>query len=99
MRFEAARRVHVYVSGVVQGVYYRASTQREAERLGLHGWVRNLHDGRVEFEAEGPERDVEALLSWARQGPPAARVDHLQIEELAPTGRGRAFEVRPTTAG
>lgn len=90
------RRVRCRVSGVVQGVYYRASTQREAARLGLAGWVRNLPDGDVEFVAEGPDAEIEALLRWAREGPPAARVDALRVQDEALTGGMGAFEVRPT---
>ncbi|REJ76679.1 MAG: acylphosphatase [Acidobacteria bacterium] len=72
------RIVHGLVSGRVQGVYYRASFQRECEARGLVGWVRNLHDGRVEFRIRGSEDAVDAALQWARSGPPAARVEGLE---------------------
>lgn len=87
-------RVHVYVSGLVQGVFYRDFKQRQAERLGLAGWVRNLRDGRVEAVAEGNREDVERWLDLLRQGPPSARVKGIEAnwdeaqEELA------GFEVR-----
>ena len=88
------RRVHAFVAGKVQGVWYRVSTQEEANRLELSGWVRNLDDGRVEFVAEGVPQDVEALLHWARRGPPHARVDTLEVTEETPEGDHAAFEVR-----
>ncbi len=63
------------VSGRVQGVFYRASTREQAQRLGLSGSARNLPDGRVEVVVEGAEDAVNVLEAWLRQGPPAARVD------------------------
>ncbi|WP_432557656.1 acylphosphatase [Granulicoccus sp. GXG6511] len=70
-------RIHGVVSGRVQGVSYRYSMKREAHRLGVAGWVRNLPDGRVEFEAEGERSAVEALVAWAGEGPAYARVDRV----------------------
>lgn len=87
-------RVHVRVSGAVQGVGYRASTQREASRLGLSGWVRNLADGSVELEAEGPREAVEALVGWCRRGPWGAQVDALERRDLTVVGGGGGFQVR-----
>lgn len=72
--------VRCFVSGVVQGVFYRASTARKAERLGLSGWARNLPDGRVEVVARGPERAVGELTRWLWHGPDAARVDAVTVE-------------------
>jgi acylphosphatase len=66
--------IHCLVAGRVQGVYFRASTQREARRLGLTGWVRNLPDGRVEVMASGPPDATAALERWLNRGPPAAHV-------------------------
>jgi acylphosphatase len=65
---------HAVVHGRVQGVLFRASTAREADRLGLGGWVRNLPDGTVELEAVGEEEALQALHRWLQQGPPSARV-------------------------
>lgn len=87
------RRVHVWVTGRVQGVFFRQSARRQAETLGLTGWVRNLGDGRVEATAEGPAEAIAAWLDWCRQGPPAARVDELRIEDEAPAGEA-GFRVR-----
>ena len=74
------------MTGRVQGVFYRASTVKEASRLGLTGWVRNEPDGSVVLEAQGAKEAVERLLDWARKGPPGARVAGLDsdwVEEMA----------------
>jgi acylphosphatase len=81
-RRPAVVRFRVLVSGRVQGVWYRETCRREAERLGVAGWVRNRPDGRVEIEAEGPRPAVDALVGWARRGPPRAVVDTLVVEDL-----------------
>lgn len=88
------KRIHILVSGLVQGVFYRASTEAEAKRLGLTGWVRNLPDGRVEAVAEGPEDALADLCQWAEQGPPAARVDRVERAWQAATGEFAGFETR-----
>lgn len=83
-------RVHLLVRGLVQGVFFRQSTVDEARRLGLHGWVRNLPDGRVEVLAEGERARLEELARFCGRGPPAARVEGVDAEwvefggELAP---------------
>lgn len=87
------RRIRAIVSGRVQGVSFRASTRTEARRLGLVGWVKNRSDGSVELEAEGPDDMVAALIQWCHQGPPAARVARVAVDELAPTGSEREFEI------
>lgn len=88
------KRVHLVVSGRVQGVWYRAGTEQEANRLGLAGWVRNLPDGRVEAVAEGPEDALLALLAWCRRGPEHARVEALEADWSAATGEFSGFSVR-----
>lgn len=87
------RRVRAIISGRVQGVSYRASTVDEARRCGLVGWVRNRHDGTVELEAEGPTEKIDELLAWCKNGPPAARVDSVAVEELAATGAEKSFAI------
>ena len=67
----------VMVRGRVQGVGYRAWVEHEALRRGLDGWVRNRRDGSVEAVIQGDAHAVEALIRWARHGPPAARVDRI----------------------
>jgi len=87
-------RVHLVVSGIVQGVSFRYYTVEEARRLGLAGWVRNLPDGRVEVEAEGERPALEALVAWCRRGPPAARVDGVEAEWSAHRGDLGPFATR-----
>lgn len=73
--------LHGYVSGKVQGVYYRQSTQEEADRLDLDGWVRNLDDGRVEVLLEGEEDAVRELARWLERGPDKAQVTAVELSE------------------
>jgi acylphosphatase len=71
-------RLHVWVEGLVQGVFFRDSTRREAERLGLAGWVRNLPDGRVEAVFQGDRPACEKALDFVRRGPRSAQVEHIE---------------------
>ncbi len=87
-------RRHVIVSGRVQGVFFRDSTQHEARRLGVDGWVRNLDDGTVEAVFEGDVSAVEAMLDFCRGGPERARVDRLEVEATQPLENLAGFEVR-----
>jgi acylphosphatase len=73
-----------FVSGRVQGVFYRASTRQRAQELGCRGYARNLPDGRVEVLAVGEAAAVDALIEWLREGPPAAHVTDVKCTELAP---------------
>jgi len=73
----ALKQLQLFVRGRVQGVYFRASTQREARRLGLSGWVRNRADGTIEILAEGEEVAIRELYGWAQKGPSAARVERV----------------------
>ena len=75
MQMTQIKSVRGWVSGRVQGVSYRASFERQARRLALTGWVRNMPDGRVEFCVSGPEQALDEQLEWARVGPKWARVD------------------------
>ena len=88
-----ATRVHVFVEGRVQGVWFRDSTGQQATRLGVKGWVRNLPDGRVEAVYEGPRDAVEELLAWTRRGPERALVTAVEIHDEALKGE-RGFSVR-----
>ncbi|MBZ4487929.1 acylphosphatase [Microbacterium sp. cx-55] len=90
------RRIHVIVHGHVQGVGFRWATRNEAQRLGLSGWVRNLDDGTVEAEAQGPEGDVERMRTWLAAGPRGARVARLDVSEADPDARSTAFTLRDT---
>jgi acylphosphatase len=80
------KRLHVWVSGTVQGVFFRESARAEAERRGVAGWVRNLPDGRVEAVFEGPAVEAEAMVDWCRRGPPDAAVERLEAREEDPRG-------------
>ena len=73
-------RAHVYISGRVQGVFFRDSTRHLARQYGVAGWVRNLPDGRVEAVFEGEKDAVQRLVDWCHQGPPGARVDRVDVE-------------------
>ena len=75
--------IHCFVSGLVQGVWFRAGTNDEARRLGLTGWVRNVPDGRVEVLACGDKEQVNALREWLQHGPPRAKVSEMTCEEIA----------------
>ncbi|WP_135828335.1 acylphosphatase [Halorussus halobius] len=86
-------RAHVFVSGTVQGVYYRANTRDAARECGVDGWVRNLDDGRVEAVFEGPEDAVSGMVEWSHEGSPAASVDDVDVEYGAPKGED-GFRVR-----
>jgi acylphosphatase len=92
---EGMRRVHVVVTGDVQGVGYRYTMRLEARAVGAAGWVRNRRDGSVEAEIEGTAEQVDALLTWMAQGPPGASVADARVTEVHPTG-ATGFEVRPT---
>ncbi len=91
---ETRRRVRLFVSGRVQGVFYRATTAERARELELAGYARNLADGRVEVIAEGRPDAVAALIAFCREGPRLARVEAVEVAELEPTGEGGAFGVR-----
>lgn len=79
-------RAHVFVTGRVQGVFFRARTSEQARAAGLAGWVRNLDDGRVEAVFEGPRPAVQRLVEWCRSGPPSARVEMVEVRWQAPIG-------------
>jgi acylphosphatase len=87
-------RAHIVISGMVQGVSFRAATVDEARRLGVNGWVRNVASGDVEAEAEGARARVEALVAWCRRGPPAAEVDDVQVTWSAYRGDLGPFSIR-----
>lgn len=86
-------RAHVFVSGRVQGVYFRANTRDKALELGIDGWVKNLADGRVEAVFEGSEEAVEGMIEWCHTGSPAAKVEDVSVDHGSPTGLG-GFEIR-----
>jgi acylphosphatase len=86
-------RLHVFITGRVQGVFFRANTQSKAQELGLTGWVRNLRDGRVEAVFEGPRPAVEAVLAWCQKGPPGSVVNTVEEHWKEPTGEFKSFSI------
>lgn len=87
---------HLRIHGLVQGVYYRKSMVDAARQLGLSGWVRNRQDGSVEALATGPAAAVQALIDWAHMGPPAARVDRVEVSDAQPEALLEGFVQRET---
>jgi acylphosphatase len=89
----ALKQLQLMVKGRVQGVYFRASAQREARRLGLTGWVKNRADGSVEILAEGEEVAIRDLYGWAQKGPGAARVDRVDSRWRSYSGEFPDFRI------
>ncbi len=87
-------RAHVFISGRVQGVFFRSETKHEADRYDVKGWVCNLPDGRVEAVFEGEEEAVNALVEFCKSGPPRARVTNVDLRWEKFTGEFDSFRVR-----
>jgi acylphosphatase len=87
-------RAHIIVSGIVQGVFFRANTRDTAGMLGVKGWVKNKHDGAVEIAAEGDKEKIERLIGWCRKGPPGAIVKDVAVEWEEYKGEFKDFSVR-----
>ncbi len=86
-------RVHIIVSGIVQGVFFRATTQSEANRLGLLGWVKNKPDGTVEISSEGEKESIERFIQWCHQGPPGAVVKNVILTREEYKGEFNSFDI------
>jgi acylphosphatase len=89
----ALKQLQLVIRGRVQGVYFRASAQREAKRLGLVGTVRNRNDGAVEIVAEGEETAIRELHGWAQKGPSVARVDRVETRWRSYSGEFADFRI------
>lgn len=87
------KAMRLRIHGRVQGVFFRDSMRREAERLDVAGWVRNCSDGTVEAFVQGNEADVSAIVHWAHSGPPNARVKQVELDETE-TDMLESFEIR-----
>ena len=92
----AIKRAHVYISGRVQGVFFRQSALEQARRLGLGGWVRNRLDGRVEAVFEGEPAALDAMVKWCHEGPPHAYVDSVLSDDSETPEGLTGFEARST---
>ena len=90
----AKKKARVFVSGRVQGVFFRAETRDLARQLGVTGWVRNLWDGRVEAVFEGEDWAVERLVTWCRRGPRGAHVDNVDVTHEDHAAEYETFSVR-----
>lgn len=88
------RRVHVLISGRVQGVFFRSNTKDKADELSITGWVRNLSDGRVEAVFEGREESIEKMLQWCRKGPGYALVEKVEVIQEPYKGEFGSFALR-----
>ena len=89
-------RAHIFVSGRVQGVFFRVETRSEAMKRKVAGWVRNTSEGRVEAIFEGEKADVEQLIDFCRRGPPGARVTEIGVQWEDYTGDFKAFKIQRT---
>lgn len=87
-------RIHIVVSGIVQGVFFRSNTKSTADRLGVLGWVRNKHDGTVEIMAEGEKGDMERFIQWCRQGPPGSAVKDVKMDQDEYRGEFQSFDIQ-----
>ena len=92
-------KAHVFVSGRVQGVFFRVETRYEATKRNVAGWVRNTSDGRVEAIFEGEKEDVEKLIDFCRIGPPGAQVTAINISWGKYSGEFESFKIQRTGYG
>lgn len=90
----AKARAHVFVEGLVQGIFFRSYTQDQAERSSVTGWVKNLRDGRVEAVFEGEKEDVQMLVDWCHKGPPGAHVTKVKVDWQDYRGEFSSFEIK-----
>ena len=88
------KRIHIFIIGRVQGVFFRQSTRVMAIKNNVTGWVKNLNDGRVEIVAEGETQNIDNLIIWCKTGPANSRVDEFELSEENFTSEFENFEVR-----
>ncbi len=87
------KAVRVIIEGIVQGVFFRAYTQKAAFEYGVNGWVRNLPDGRVEAFFEGEKDRVDKMIAWCYKGSPSSRVENVTVEEVPYEGKYSDFKI------
>jgi len=88
------KRIHIFVTGRVQGVFFRQSTRVMAIKNNVNGWIRNLDDGRVEIVAEGENQNIDNLVNWCKTGPANSRVDEFELSNEDPISEFENFEVK-----
>jgi acylphosphatase len=88
------KRAHLWISGLVQGVFFRARAEEQASSKGLTGWVKNLPDGKVEILFEGPDKAVDEMVKWCHRGPRGALVKAIEIKWENSTGEFANFQIR-----
>ena len=88
------KRIHLLISGRVQGIFFRSQAKEKARELGLTGWICNLADGRVEAVIEGNKEKVEEITDWARSGPVLAKIEKIKMKEEEYQGEFKNFEIR-----
>jgi acylphosphatase len=89
----AKTRANILITGIVQGVGFRYSAYHQGTRLGLNGWVRNLHTGQVEAEVEGDEKVVADFIAWCQRGPTSSRVENVEVTWKSHAGDLDGFEI------
>jgi len=87
-------RVHILISGMVQGVFFRYSTRDRAQELKINGWVRNLPDGKVEAVFEGEKENIQQMIDWCHHGPDGAAVSNVDVAREGPSGEYSGFEIK-----
>ena len=87
-------RVHVVISGRVQGVWFRASARDKAQQIGLTGWVKNTSEGNVEAVFEGEETIIDEMLDWCHHGPPLAQVENVEVKKQRPSSDFDDFSIK-----
>ena len=88
------KTLNIHITGRVQGVFFRATAQEEAEKLGITGWARNEPDGSVAILAQGDAAPLEVFLEWCHVGPTSAQVEHVEIEEVENAVIKKEFEIK-----
>jgi acylphosphatase len=89
----AVQRIHAVIYGKVQGIYFRAYTQAEGNKIGVKGWVKNRADGAVEVVVEGEPEKVAEMLAWLKQGSPGSQVEKVEVKDERPVGENQ-FNIR-----
>ena len=87
------KRIHIFIVGRVQGVFFRQSTRVMAIKNNVTGWVKNLNDGRVEIIAEGETQNIDNFVTWCKTGPANSRVDEFELLDENSTGQFKNFDV------